>query len=260
MRMPRFSRKRPPVKTITKERAALRQLQNDAVEAFYGLAQTGLQAHPGWEFTLGFAAGWTRHIIASVDSVRFLHDNGLGLQAAPIRRLLIEHATCVLTVAHDHEAFDSYIRGLQRSTKSMMSGLAKIGLPSSDDMESILEWTTDDSTRRLDTYLHAKHRFEQMGESGDRLHVLWLFETQFSHAGFVTANIYLRDTVNSDYPTLTAEPTVPSNDLAADFLCAESLAMALDGLSIILIGDPLRTIVENLNMRRDALLDSATRE
>lgn len=231
-------------------------MQDGAAQAFYGLADTGLRAHEGWEYTLGFAASWTRFIVDGVESVRMLHDKGLGLQAAPIRRSLIEHSACVLAVAHDHEAFDSYVRGFQAKTRTMMTSLENVGLSPTADMKAILEWVTDESTKRLDTYLHAKHRFDKMGESGDRLHVLWLAESQVSHPGFVTAAIYLRDTEGSDFPTLTFDPMVPSSDLTADFICAESLAMALDGLSTILIGDPFRAFVNDLNARRDALVDS----
>lgn len=230
-------------------------MQQEGDAAFMSLSTTSLYAREGWEYTLGYAASWTRHILAGVEAVRLLHDNGLGLQAAPLRRSLIEHAICVWAVADDHEAFDSYIRGFKWSTERFKLSLENVGLLPTEDMETILKWTTDESTRSLDKYLPSKHRFEQMGEGGRRVHVQWLAETQLSHAGFATAAIYLSNTEDSDYPTLSLDPMVHSSDLIADLICAETIAMALDCLSAILVDDPLRVVVDELNARRDHILD-----
>lgn len=238
-------------------RLAFRDLHQQASSTFEGLREEALVARDGYEFVLGVSASWCRYIQYGITAVRELHDAGLGHYAASIRRSLLEHSISIVAVERDPAAFESYVRGLQTTTQRLQDAMRRVGVEAPEGMDEILGWATDPATTSKDRGLHMKHRFEDFGESGHRLYVSWLQETVMSHATYATAVLYLTETPNDDWPTLTVDPQVLPNDWESDALCADLFVLALDGLTRMLRDDPLREAVNSMNARKQELLAQA---
>lgn len=240
-----------------RNRLALRDIHQRASSAFESLRDQPLVARDGHEFVLGVSASWCRYIQYGIAAVRDLHDAGLGHYAAPIRRSLLEHAISIVAIERDSTAFESYVRGLQTTTRRLQDAMRRVGAEAPEGMDEVLSWATDPATSPKDRGLHVKHRFEDFGETGRRLYVSWLQETIMSHATYATAVLYLKDTPDDDWPTLTIDPQVLPNAWESDALCADLFVLALDGLSRMLRNDPLRETVNSLNAHKAELLREA---
>jgi len=240
-------------------RQGMRQLQQRARDLFESLMPRSLTARPGCEYLLPFAGSWVRYIQYAISAVRRLHDGGLGHFAAPIRRMIVEHAISLAMVERDPAAFNAFIRGLQDQTRRIQSALAKIDVPTEAELQAILEWETDPDAKHYDRFQAVKHRCEALGEMGDRLFVQWIEETMLSHANYATSVLFLRDTPGDDVPTLTLTAQVPVDDWKADAAIADAFILAVDVFSRMIVNDPLRDGIDDINRTKDELLDEAER-
>lgn len=98
--------------------------------------------------------------------MRQLHDAGLGHYAGPIRRSLLEHAVSVVAIEKKPGAFESYVRGLQFSTRRLQDAMRGVGLETPQEMDEVLDWATHPETSAHDRVLQIKHRFEALAIQG----------------------------------------------------------------------------------------------
>lgn len=249
MKHTKFSRRLPKG-----SRRQLRKLQREASDVFDRLQSSGgLRATEGHEVALGIMASWCRYVQYAVDAICLLHDQGLGVYAAPLRRNIIEHAVSAYGLAQQPEALAAYERAFQNNIRRTANAMKAASLDSSCEMSSILNREIDESNKHLDVTINARKKFEAMGESGQRLYVQWLHETLFSHTTFATGGLFLIETPGSDYPTLTLHPAVPADDWNADATCVDAMLLSLESLDAVTQGRPMAHAIDELNKRKDVI-------
>lgn len=131
-----------------------------------------------------YAHGWSRAVLQGAAALDAIHSAGLGAEAAPIRRLMIEHASLAEWLAKEPvdavDVFDdASIFGLKKLRAAAMSA----------------QMATSDETAHLDGYEPSgstRMNWAPVGNlmTGLGLHGLkaaWLIETRLSHAGTATA-------------------------------------------------------------------------
>ena len=235
-----------------RSRQQLRKLQQEASDLFDRLQNSGgLRAIEGHELGLGIMASWCRYVQHAVNAICLLHDQSLGVYAAPIRRNIIEHAVSAYGLAQEPDALDAYARALQHTVRRTADALAAASMDSNPDMAAILNQEINDSNKHLDATIKARQKFEAMGQSGQRLYVQWLHETLLSHPTFGTGKLFLRETPGSDYPTLTSNPEVPADNWNADATCVDAMLLSLESLDSVIDGHPLTGAIDELNTRKN---------
>lgn len=247
---------RKQVDRITQtSRKKLRELQQAASDLLEGLpGRSRLTAVQGHEYVLGFMASWCRYVQYGVDAIRLLHDRNLGLYAAPIRRNLLEHAVSAHGLAQNPGVFDAYLRQHKWSAKKIVDARNLASVTSDPDLIKTLDLEIDEANKHLDVKAQAKVKFADLGEDGQRLYVLWLEESLLSHPTFATSALFLRETVGSEFPTLTIDPVIPADDWMADATCVDAMLLALDSLNSVMAGNPIGSDISRLNYRKNEII------
>lgn len=215
-----------------------------------------MDATAGHEYLLAVVAGWCMFIRESIPAVLLLQERGLGVQAAPIRRNILEHAIACFTVAREPGSYDGALRKQKSDAAKYLAAAQAAGAPHDiDGIRAVLEWEIDDSTKPLDRLVQVKLRFDGLDVGGPRLYVQWLEETVLSHANPATASMYLRqDPARGEFPTLVSEPILAYSDWWVAASCTDALLLGLASLSLITEGDPLAEAIDDLNEERNSLL------
>ena len=220
------------------------------------LGGQSVSAKPGSERAIGFVASWAHHINSSIGLILYADERAFSAITAPLQRLMVEHAIAAAMLAEDPQSWEAYLRHSTEGAKKLKEYLTERGRDIPEDLTNFIDIGIDEESPRYRRYRKIRDRFEGLGESGDNLYFQWLGATQMSHAGALTAYVFLRDTPDDDWPTVTELPQVhtPSHELL--HTCIDCLLWCQDSFSSMLVDDPLRDRIDRLNDRRLRIIDS----
>ncbi|QDW28608.1 hypothetical protein FFF93_001515 [Arthrobacter sp. KBS0702] len=142
--------------------------------------------------TTAVAWGWLVRVIRTGESAILLAKNGLGPEAAPLMRSIIEHSIrLAYTADAGVEAIEVGLRershSLEKLKKAQSNGWA---LP--PERLSEIDWMQAEASeeyRHLDSFAHLAHVVKRLPSLG-QLYMAWLLETQFSHPTLISAQSY----------------------------------------------------------------------
>src|SRR6266498_929364 len=154
--------------------------------------------------TVMLAHGWYVGSGRTATAIMLLETRGLGHEAAPLRRSLIEHAMGLAWLAQATEdAVNSLLRGYQNvNLKKLKEVFEKVSPGQGAVFNDILDVEVDASSE--DQYLAFRRLCERFGV--DRIYGEWLRDTALSHATYASAIAYI-DSSNGDL-NLSREPQI----------------------------------------------------
>ncbi|MEU9413574.1 DUF5677 domain-containing protein [Streptomyces sp. NPDC048281] len=179
---------------MTVDFAELNRRAVPGLKALTALLEGGAADHaPAPEDCRPFQVGWgmVAALHRQAAAVVVLHDQGLGHEAAPNRRLMVEHVAHLQWLVRDGEdAVDS----MNKAHQHKQSGLRK----AADDAGFQYDAEAADAVRDAvvpgnpaNTYNITQNL---LGRLGGGLLQSWLAETQLSHATLVAAGSFYRET------------------------------------------------------------------
>lgn len=139
--------------------------------------------------TVVLAHGWYVACNRTATAIMFLETRGLGHEAAPLRRALIEHAIGLAWLEQATEsAVNSLLRGYQNvNIKKLKEVIEKVSPGQGIIFNGILDIEVAASSE--DQYLAFRKLCERFGV--DRIYSEWLRNTALSHATFASAVAYV---------------------------------------------------------------------
>lgn len=160
------------------------------------------QVRPKYRKIVDIAQGWYTHVENGCRAVLLLEDEGLALEAAPIRRSVIEHTVALKWLVHDGEKI---IPTLQRSAKYGWDKLGKANTeagwqPLDPAGMKALEDIASRADPRTDFLSQFTARADRLKLTHDK--VTYLHETAYSHPSIESANLYRVDAPPRDLDQL----------------------------------------------------------
>lgn len=140
---------------------------------------------------LAVVHGWMRAVDDACDALDAIHGAGLGKEAAPVRRLMLEHAVFATWLGTDpQDAVDVLDDQAVDRLKWLRSTAIANDMASEDDGAHFADYEPVGSSKA-----HLA-KFKQLTEhlKLGTIYTAWLAETQFSHAGNMTSRRYLGGT------------------------------------------------------------------
>lgn len=212
-------------------------------------------AREGCEVCVSYVASWMRHIDASVDVISLLQERNLSIHAAPIQRLMVEHAVAAAMLAKDPQSWEAFLRDSTEGAKKIKAQLESHDIEPATEISNFIQYGLEEEQQPYKRYRQIRNRFEGLGDDGRRFYLLWLEATQLSHSGAPTASAYLRETPGDDWPTVTQESQIKLDPMMMNFTTLDALLWCSESFSAMLIDNPLIEAVIDLQRRRDDLLE-----
>lgn len=152
--------------------------------------------------TVILAHGWYVACNRTATAIMVLETRGLGHEAAPLRRSLMEHAVGLVWLAEATEdAVNSLVRGYQNlNVKKLKEVFEKVSPDQVHCLVGILDVTVDPSSE--DQYLAFSKLCKRFGV--ERIYGGWLLNTALSHATYASAVAYVDNSIEE--LGLTKEP------------------------------------------------------
>lgn len=227
----------------------LADLIGEALALFDSLGGMSSTARPGAEEVLPHVAAWTQHIYYSIGGIQALFESGREHCVPPVLRLIIEHATAMAIVGNDPERYAEYMHDTYRGAINVQQARAEAGVLPDTELEEFLTSGPAERPNRV----NRKDHFLSLGEMGRLLYVSWLDQTQQSHASHATATLFLRPNSIDEVPVLSTSPQWTIDPVHVYGACLDCLTLALDVFSSLLLDDPLRWGIDEINTRKDVL-------
>ncbi|MBC3843098.1 hypothetical protein GXW82_31635 [Streptacidiphilus sp. 4-A2] len=197
----------------------------------------------GW----GFLASLERQARAVVS----LHQAGLGHEAAPNRRLMIELMAHLEWLAQDGEdAVDSMNKAFQYKH----GGLRKAADADGFEYDSGTAASADE-VQAAEIPGNPTNQFnvtsKLLGRLGAKLPTVWLTETQYSHATLTGARAFFDDS-DANSVRLFNEPHFGSVDAAADaslFVAFMLLFIGMEAFDTLMVGTPWKDVMAPIGIQ-----------
>jgi hypothetical protein len=237
------------------DRVELLELISEARSLSTTFEGKSVTAREGCEVCVSYVASWMRHIDASVDVITYLQERSLSIHAAPIQRLMVEHAVAAAMLAKDPQAWEAFLRDSTQGAKKIKAQLESHDIEPTAEITDFIQSGLEEEQQSYKRHRQIRNRFESLGDNGRRFYLLWLEATQLSHSGAPTASAYLRDTPGDEWPTVTQESQIQLDAMSMNFTTLDALLWCCESFSAMLIDDPLIDAVVRIQQRRDTLLD-----
>src|SRR5829696_8734450 len=134
-------------------------------------------------------SSWTRHVEQSIGIITDLADHDLTVFVAPLQRLMIEHGISASMLARDTDTWEVFLREATHGAMRLRVSTGNYVVPGLEGIDSFIEAGLTEESQPNKRFRKIKERFEDIGDSGRRLYILWLESTQVSHAGVPTAYV-----------------------------------------------------------------------
>ena len=191
------------------------------------------------------AHGWLMRCIRNTRACLLLRDAGLSVEAAPLRRSTLEHATALAWLEDEGDAaVETIWRGNVNYAEQQWDSVVGAGWSLPDEaFREVIEDRPTDENRHLDQDLHFWQRNARYG-SPDNLPV-YRVESSHTHPSWTSAAPYCRETNDAAAVTLLAEPReAPLDEDAAGYvLLAPALVAFNQMLATHDMTDALRQIL-----------------
>ncbi|MFE4601113.1 hypothetical protein ACFRKE_09665 [Kitasatospora indigofera] len=230
----------------------LNEKAGPGLEALTKLLESGGSADfaPPPENRRSFLVGWG--LLASLHrqacAVVLLHSKGLGHEAAPNRRYMIETMAQLQWLALDgEEAVDAMNSGFQYSHGGLRKAVDASGFEYDAEVAA-----SADSVRDADLPGNSKNNFLKVRPLLDRLDKnlvpVWLSETQFSHPTLTGVRAYFDDSAE-DAVVLFAEPsfgTSPDPAAKSPYVAFMLLYLGMEAFNALMVGSPWKTELDRI--------------
>lgn len=153
------------------------------------------------------AYGWFMRCHRGIQAVLLLEEEGFQVEAAPIRRSVLEHIVALKWLAAQGSVVaDILRRGASNDARKRKEAVQNAGWTSVDlDLFDAVIQDGEDLDRHQDHLLQFRARCDRFGTSGDM--VQYLAETAQSHPGWQSASPYIN--VSSGKPVPRDDPGSP---------------------------------------------------
>lgn len=230
----------------------LNEKTGPGLEALTNLLETGGSPdfEPPSENRRSFLVGWG--LLASLHrqacAVVLLHRNGLGHEAAPNRRYMIETMAQLQWLALDgEEAVDAMNSGFQFSHGGLRKAVDASGFEYDTEVAA-----SADSVRDADLPGKSKNTFLKVRPLLDRLDKnlapVWLSETQFSHPTLTGVRAYFDDS-GEDAVVLFAEPHFgrsPDPAAKSPYVAFMLLYLGMEAFNALMVGSPWKAELDRI--------------
>jgi len=202
--------------------------------------------------TVILAHGWYVAANRTATAIMLLETRGLGHEAAPLRRSLIEHAVALgwLTQATE-DAANSLLRGYQElNIKKLKQVFDQVAPEKAAMFNDILDVEVAASSE--DHYLAFRHLCNRFGTQ--RIYAEWLRNTGLSHATYASAMAYT--TASGEDINLSREPN-QTPDASTEI--ATMLLLASHHFNELLENKPWTSILEEIEDQVRKAMSTKTR-
>jgi hypothetical protein len=210
---------------------------------------------PGFQRVAHVAHGWYMRCHRGVEAVLLLEDDGFEIEAAPIRRSVLEHVVALKWLADEGAVVAEILRrGAAHDAAKRKDSIERANWTSVD--VDLFDAVINDAAgidKSNDFLLHFKERCDRAGTPQDW--VVYLVETAQSHPCWESALPYLDSTTGTLYAL--AQP-VGRQDQAG--FCAVHLYEALDAVNHISRGRPLSKRLNTLERQIRSIAARQRRE
>ncbi|MBB5791792.1 hypothetical protein [Jiangella mangrovi] len=215
-----------------------------------------MTALPGWEYEVRFIMGWGRHIDHLLYVVRGLLHSDYTHAAAPLVRLMLEDAVNAALVARDPASWEAVLAKARSSENRIIRDMNRAGVTPPEELEDFVSSLPPSVPEGYGDLMNMGPRFRALGEDGDRLLVTWGLLTQMSHGNVHTASLFLDwDGGPGGIPSVRLDPQVPANRFMLYMASLDSVLLAAESLSQVLVDDPLRGAVLDIHQRKAQVED-----
>lgn len=208
-----------------------------------------------------FIIGWG--LVAALHrqacAVTLLHRKGLGHEAAPNRRLMIEYMAQLQWLARDgEEAADSLNKAFQHTHSKLRKAVDEGGVFTYDDEVA----ASADAVAAAVVPPNATNQYnltsKLLGRLGNGLLEIWTSETQLSHSGITAARVFFNDS-SAEAIQLYGSPQygeAPNPDELSPFMAFMLLYFGMEAFNDLMVGSPWATDLERIGVEA-SLIEAA---
>ncbi|MGQ4484344.1 DUF5677 domain-containing protein [Streptomyces sp. SAS_281] len=224
---------------------------------------TGLHAPPSKDsrpFTIGWGLVAALHRQAC--AVVLLHRNGLGHEAAPNRRLMIEYMAQLQWLTRDGEdAVDSMNKAFQYSHGKLRKAVDTGGVFTYEDEVAAAADVVAAAVIPPNSANEFNLTTKLLGRLGSGLPEIWTSETQHSHSGIAAARVFFDDSWEGAVQLYDCPHygDAPNPDELSPFMAFMLLYLGMEAFNDLMVGAPWTDELQRIGQTA-GLLESAADE
>lgn len=202
------------------------------------------------------AHGWYTAIRRTSRAILLLTEAGFEIEAAPLRRSLIEHVVALSwLVRAEDSVVTSVLRAYQHTMSDLQLAARNAASDVSDDSAFDMILGIDPGSSPEDQYMNFTQRCNEFGSP--QLLFGWKLESNLSHPSFSTSAAYVHEEDEADAPTLLHEPRKDFDSTLSIVLSC--VLQASNRMNRIITDQPWTHTIERIATELHASMPSSSR-